>query len=67
MNQCEGSCSFLVEELYRWIKADFCVQSEVTEQLMKEANLDSLEEWQKYVAVLLKDSIMYSKSDSRIV
>ena len=62
-------CGRTLQDYTRWIKADCGVQPKVTEQLMKEANLDSLEEWQKYVAVFfdemkIKEGIVYSKSDS---
>lgn len=69
---CEEFYSFLVEEHCRTIKADCGIQSEVTEQLVKEANLESLEEWQKYVAVVfdkmkIKEGIVYNKHECRIV
>lgn len=54
------------------MKADCGVQPEVTEQLVKEAKLDSLEEWQKYVAVIfdemkIKEGIVYNKHECRII
>ena len=65
-------CGRTLQDYTRWIKADCGVQPEVTEQLLKETNLDSLEEWQKYVAVVfdemkIKEGIVYNKHDCRIV
>ena len=65
-------CERTLQDYTRWIKADCGVQPEVTEQLLKETNLDSLEEWQKYVAVVfdemkIKEGIVYNKHDCRIV
>ena len=41
-----------LQDYTRWVKT---VLPEVTEQLQEEAKLDSLEEWQKYVAVLFDE------------
>lgn len=65
-------CGRTLQDYTRWVKADCGVQPEVVEQLQDEAKIDSLEEWQKYVAVLfdemkIKEGIVYSKSDCRIV
>ena len=48
-----------------WVKADCGIQSDVTDQLMKEANI---EEWQKYVAVVfdemkIKEGIVYNNRE----
>ena len=65
-------CGRTLQDYTRWVKADCGIQSEVTQQLVDETNLDDLEEWQKYVAVLfdemkIKEGIVYSKSEGRIV
>ena len=66
-------CGRTLQDYTRWVKGDCGVQPEVTEhELQDEAKIDSLEEWQKYVAVLfdemkIKEGIVYSKSDCRIV
>ena len=60
------------QDYTHWIKADRGVQSDVTEQLMKAANVEALKEWQKYVAVCfdevkVKEGIVYDKHDCRVV
>ena len=65
-------CGRTLQDYTRWIKAGVGIQPEVTEQLMKEAKIDSLQEWQKYVAVVfdevkVKEGIVYDKRASRIV
>ena len=54
------------------MKADIGIQPEVTEQLRREARVDSLEEWNKYVAVVfdeveVKEGIVYDKQECRTV
>lgn len=54
------------------IKAATGIQPEVSEQLRKEAKMDDLEEWQKYVAVVfdevkIKEDLVYSKHTSEII
>lgn len=56
----------------RWIKSDCGIQPEVTEHLVKEANLESLPDWKKYVAVIfdemkIKEGIVYNKHEGRII
>ena len=65
-------CGRTLQDYTRWVRADVGVQSEVTEQLMKEVKIESLQEWQKYVAVVfdevkVKEGIVYNKHDCRIV
>ena len=55
-----------------YIKAGMGVQVDVTKQLMSEAKIDSLEEWQKFVTLVfdevkIKEGIVYNKHDCRIV
>lgn len=55
-----------------YIKAGVGVQVDVTNQLMSEANIDGLEDWQKYVALVfdevkIKEGIVYNKHDCSIV
>ena len=65
-------CGRTLQDYTRWIQAGVGIQPEVTEQLMKEAKIDSLQEWKKYVAVVfdevkVKEGIVYNKHDCRIV
>ena len=60
------------QDYTHWIKANRGVQSDVTEQLMKAANVEALKEWQKYVAVCfdevkVKEGIVYDQHDCRVV
>ena len=55
-----------------YIKAGVGVQVDVINQLMSEVNIHSLEDWQKYVALVfdevkIKEGIVYSKHDCKIV
>ena len=55
-----------------YIKAEVGVQPDVTKQLVPEVNIDSLEDWQKYVALVfdevkIKEGIVYNKHDCRII
>ena len=55
-----------------YIKAGVGVQPDVTQQLMSEVRIDSLEDWQKYVALVfdevkIKEGIVYNKHDCRII
>ena len=47
------------------------IQPDVTKQLMEEAKFDTLEEWQKYVAVVFDEAkiknLVYNKHDCRII
>lgn len=65
-------CGRTLQDYTRWVKADCGVQSEVSEHLMNEAKLNSLEEWQKCVAIIfdemkIKEGIIYNKHECRIV
>ena len=55
-----------------FIKSGIGIQNEVTMQLMKEANIDASEEWQKFVAlsfdeIKIKEGIVYDKHECRII
>ena len=59
-----------LRDYMHYIKAG--VQVDVINQLMSEANIDSLEDWQKYVALVfdevkIKEGIVYDKHDCKIV
>lgn len=65
-------CGRTLQDYTRFVKADCGIQTAVTEQLIKESNLDSLQEWQKYVAIVfdemkIKEGIIYNKHECRIV
>ena len=65
-------CGRTLQDYTRWVKADVGIQPEVTEQLRREARVDSLQEWKKYVAVVfdevkVKEGIVYDKHECRIV
>lgn len=65
-------CGRTLQDYTHWVKADCGIQSDVTDQLMKEVNIDSLEEWQKYVAVVfdemkIKEGIVYNKHECRVI
>ena len=54
------------------IKAATGIQPEVSLQMMKEAKMDELEDWQKYVAVVfdevkIKEDLVYNKHTSEII
>ena len=65
-------CGRALQDYMHWIQAGSGVQSKVTEQLMKAADIESLPDWKKYIAVVfdevrVKDGIVYDKHNSRIV
>ena len=65
-------CGRTLQDYTRWVKADVGVQPDVTEQLLKESKYETLQEWQKYVAVVfdevkIKEGIVYDKHECRIV
>ena len=54
------------------IKAGVGIQTTVTDHLMKEVQIESLEKWQKNIAVVfdeikIKDGIVFDKNEYRIV
>ena len=64
-------CGRTLRDYTHYIQAGFGVQAEVTKQLMETAKLESLEEHQKYVAVIfdemrIKDGLVYNKHEARI-
>ena len=64
-------CGRTLRDYTHYIQAGFGVQAEVTKQLMDTANMKSLEEHQKYVAVIfdemrIKDGLVYNKHEARI-
>jgi len=55
-----------------FVKGGMGIQVDVTKQLRSETNVDELEDWQKYVAIVfdevkIKEGIVYNKHDCRIV
>lgn len=65
-------CGRTLQDYTRWVKAGQGIQPEVTKQLMDEVKMDSLQEWQKYVAVIfdemkIKEGIVYNKHECRVV
>lgn len=65
-------CGRTLQDYTHWIEAESGVQPEVTEQLMKAAEIDSLPEWKKCVAVVfdevrVKEGIVYDKHNCRIL
>ena len=73
MMHCVMYLCFLVTVLFVTIPitsrhAGVGVQPDVTKQLMSEVNIDSLEDWQKYVVLVfdevkIKEGIVYNKHD----
>ena len=64
-------CGRTLQDYTHYIKAGVGIQATVTDQLMKEAQIELLEEWQKYVAVFdemkIKEGIVYDKYECRII
>jgi len=64
-------CGRTLRDYTHYTQAGFGVQAEVTKQLMEAANMKSLEEHQKYVAVIfdemrIKDGLLYNKHEARM-
>ena len=65
-------CGRTLQDYTHCIKAGVGIQVKVTEQLRKEVQMESLEEHQKYVAVVfdemkIKEGIVYDKNECKIV
>lgn len=65
-------CGRTLQDYTHWIEAESGVQPEVTQQLMQVADIESLPEWKKCIAVVfdevkVKEGIVYDKHNCRIV
>ena len=65
-------CGRTLRDYTHFIKAGVGIQAEVTEQLMSAVNMKNLNEYEKYVSVVLdemkiKEELVYNKNESRIV
>ena len=61
-----------LQDYTHFIKAGIGIQTDVTKQLMCEAKIETLQDWQKYVAVVLdevkiKEGLVYDKNDCAII
>ena len=65
-------CGRTLQDYTHFIKAGVGIQTEVTEQLMTEAKIDTLQDSRKYVAVVfdemkIKEGIVYDKNECVII
>ena len=65
-------CGQTLQDYTHFIKAGVGIQMEVTQQLMDEAIIDTLQDSQKYVAVvfdevIIKEGIVYDKNECVII
>ena len=65
-------CGRTLRDYTRWIRAGVGLQTEVMEQLRNEVEINSMQEWQKYVGVVfdevkIKEGIVYDKESCSVM
>ena len=65
-------CGRTLQDYTHYIKSGVGIQPEVTKQLMQEVQIETLQDWQKYVAVIfdemkIKEGIVFDKHECKII
>ena len=65
-------CGRTLQDYTHFIEASVGIQTDVTRQLLSEAKMDTLEDYQKYVALMfdemkIKEGIVYDKHECKVV